>query len=135
MAIFLCFHKKTVVSEAKSFSNYKGNLGKVYIRPTKITITFFLGKILHRVFFYSIRILPMLQTSENELPSIILNTVRRAIVSFTPPEVPLSVTVFMCKSDQKPVLSVDQLPISSTDNQEQLIYYRWKKRFMDHGQS
>ena len=64
------FIRKQWFQRPKSLSNYKGNLGKVHIRPTKIKITFFLGEILHRVFFYSMRILPMLQTSENKPPGI-----------------------------------------------------------------
>ena len=75
-----------MVLEAKSLSNYKGNLGKVHIRPTNIRRTFFPGKILHRVFFYSIRILPMLETSENGRLSININTECRAKqVRYPPP--------------------------------------------------
>ena len=79
------FIRKQWFQRQKSLSNYKGNLGKVHIRPTKYWITFFLGKILHRGFFYSIRILPFFKTSKNELPSIILDIECRAKYVRYPP--------------------------------------------------
>ena len=53
---------------------------------TKIKTTFFLGKILHLGFFYSIRILPKLETSENGPLSININMECRAKqVRYPPP--------------------------------------------------